>query len=195
MAKSNEFAKGFHLAIDRLLHLGLLLPNFNTGRIVRMDQDPTGAHRPLVSPEDDLDMDQVGAEEFWPLVEPELESEDGEAPPPPRTEPREYYPGWVPRLLGSINIQSQGSSKNFSALHDRLRQLSRTVCWSPHSTALREEQLREQEEKDAGERENTADDSVDAQRTIEECFSESSAPEPRSEESTSEEHAEEDVEV
>lgn len=59
MAKFEEFAKGFNLAIDRLLRLGLIAADFNSQGRVEMDQDTNGNPRPVVEPEDDLDMDVV----------------------------------------------------------------------------------------------------------------------------------------
>lgn len=105
MTKSDEFTKGFNLAIDRLLRLGLLHHNFNSTGLVRVEQDVNGNPCVMVEPEEDLDMDVVKAKEFWPLVELEPESEDGISDPPLRTPVREYYPGWMPHLLDAINIR------------------------------------------------------------------------------------------
>lgn len=128
MAKSDDFSKGFKLAIDRLLNLEMLTPDFNSRGLVKMAQDAAGNPRTLVDPEDGLDMDTVMAEEFWPLVETEPESFDDTTTPQARTPSREYCPGWVPMLLGSIKLQPRGSSKDFSSLNEKLKQLEGPVC-------------------------------------------------------------------
>lgn len=129
MAKTDDFREGFNLVIDRLLHLGLIHPDFNANQLVRTDLDAAGNPRALVPPEKDLGMDIVATEEFWPFVEPKPEPEEDEiAPPPARTPLVEHYPSWIPRLLGAIDIHPRGSRKSFTRLNNKLKNFSRSVA-------------------------------------------------------------------
>ena len=120
-AKGTEFSSGFDLAIDQLVHNKLLPENYNA-ELITDEKNVDGSERPPIAPEDDMDMDLVKQEEFWPLVRLMVESQPEVAPdvapddravanaepsantPPPVPVLVERYPAWFPKVLESINI-------------------------------------------------------------------------------------------
>ena len=102
---------------------------------------------PSVAPEDDMDMDLVKQEEFWPLVQPMVERQPEVAPdtappdnrpvanteppanaPPPVPVLVKRYPAWFPKVLESINISSRSSRPFIERLHSQLKDFSGPVA-------------------------------------------------------------------
>ena len=95
-AKAAEFTTGFEHCIDMLLDLGRLNPNYNYDGRVDSLKEINGSDRTLTSVT--ATSEELSAEEFWHLVS----TDPSTVPGAPR------YPGWVPRILRSIDTTPVG---------------------------------------------------------------------------------------